>query len=216
MAEHPVALYFPSSEALWQGTTSLPKQLGRSADFGEGTIVFKAVGETPPILPGLRAEYYYNRRSGQFLAEDSNLKRDHQLDLDLIGQERLQLSHALLLGGRVAEVEVTVGEDILTKKGGKRSLGHFVEGFLAELTDRGYIPTEARFIYLQGSGWNIDNVDLFLGIEPEKKSRFYTPVFSMEVTKEGSDRWLKRLFEETKDRPFYDHEYQRAVMACAD
>ena len=72
MAEYPVALYFPSSEALLQGFTSLPQQLGRSADFGKGIIVFAAIGKTPPILPGLRAEYYYNRWSGQFLAQDSN------------------------------------------------------------------------------------------------------------------------------------------------
>jgi len=214
MAEYPVALYFPNSEALLKGFTSLPQQLARSADFGMGIIVFKAVGEVPPVLPGLRAEYYYNSRLGQFQVIDSNLKRDR--NFDLIGQERPQLSRALLLGGRVAEVKVELEENRFRKKGGKRQLGHLTEGFLAELADRDYTPIEATFVYLGGSNWDIDHIDLFLKEAPGENSRFYTPVFSMDVTEEGSDRWLKRLFEETKEHPFYDREYRLAMMACAD
>ena len=116
----------------------------------------------------------------------------------------------------MAEAEVTVGENMYSQKGGKRSLGHLVESFLPELTSRGYIPTQATLIYLQGKGWEIDHIDMFLKEAPGENSRFYTPVFSMDVTGEGSDRWLKRLFEETKEHPFYDIEYQIAAMACGD
>lgn len=207
MAEHPLALYFPSPVTLMEGVTSLPRQLGSTADLNATHIHFLAIRNRKPILPSVIAHYGFNPNAGKFQVtsvDTENLAR--RLNTPEATEQIAKLSQVLLSGGRPAEVWVALEHDHSNFwKGGKAGNRRFARLFLSELTARGYVTDYAELHGLNGPTWVIDRVDMqLLGAKPP----FQRPAFSMDVSERVSSRWLSRVFEEAKEHPFYSREYQ--------
>lgn len=214
MAEHPLALYFPNSQALIEGVTSLPTQLGSSGDLYTAHIYFTAVeGDgKPSILSRERAEYSFNRAEGEFQVSKVELVGPPHIEIP----DRSRLSRDLLSGGRPQTVLVSLERDYRSfnnnpnfNKGGKELIRHFNRLMLPELIAKGYVATHAELNSPNSPHWQIDGVVMQL---EGGKALWQEPVFTMAVAEKDSRNWLRRVFEEAKDHPFYDRSYQLAVM----
>lgn len=209
MAEVVLDLRFSSPDALLAGVTSLPEQLNTSS-VSLAYLHFVAKRGEPSILPSLEAEYIFIERLQDFRVADFSLDNPEG-DEFVKGARGRKLSDRILLGGKPEKIWVDLKSELedlrVRRESPKPVIENFKEGLLPKLIASGYTPEHAELYHLRGSTWRIDRVNML----PRRRKIYELPTFSMDVGMRDSRRWLARVFEVTKDRPFYDFEYRASA-----
>ena len=212
MAEGAVDLHFSSRDALLAGVTSLPEQLGDSSDLSSAHLLFVAKRGDSSILPSVEARYIFRESLQDFRVTDISVYNPRD-DEYIKGVRGRKLAEALPLGGKPERIWVALKcelEDWRVKVGSpKLAIETFKEGLLPKLIASDYTAHHAELYDLKDSDWRIDRVNILF-----RRERVYElPRFSMDVGMRDSRRWLARVFEATKDEPFYNFDYHSRYAA---